>query len=352
MARGEWRGKWMSYKRTMIVICSINIFIALYVLHSLYTSVYMYPYSDAQRASRYTPDQIRKMEESIQLRKQLEPVELINVVNGLKDKLLMDEKVQQIPENIKETITDEILATLKGVNANADVTVLQDAVERWRREKLKEATELIHKKTSNSTTSLKEASMFYLGLLFKFCIFSSLLMLQGINFVTSLAGLLVRALGDDWVDTSEEIGLWIPVQVINTEHNDKPEGVEELDYEIVAGKQLPIECHAEAHTDYGGDAVRWGLTHHRETAYDCCMACLNQAKHAGPNEKKCNIWVYCPSETGCHSPDIYQHKHQECWLKYAENPKLNFKDRYPESYRNAHPNAPVIVPWMSGVVSV
>lgn len=34
-------------------------------------------------ASRYTPDQIRKMEESIQLRKQLEPVELINVVRPL-----------------------------------------------------------------------------------------------------------------------------------------------------------------------------------------------------------------------------------------------------------------------------
>lgn len=49
-------------------------------------------------------------------------------VNGLKVKLLMDEKVQQIPENIKETITDEILATLKGVNANADVTVLQGIV--------------------------------------------------------------------------------------------------------------------------------------------------------------------------------------------------------------------------------
>lgn len=31
-------------------------------------------------AFRYTSDQIRKMEESIQLRKQLEPIELINVV--------------------------------------------------------------------------------------------------------------------------------------------------------------------------------------------------------------------------------------------------------------------------------
>lgn len=91
------------------------------------------------------------------------------------------------------------------------------------------------------------------------------------------------------------------------------------DYEVIAGKQLPLQCHAEVHTDYGGDAVRWGLTHHKETAYDCCMACLDQAKQAGPNQKKCNIWVYCPSETGCHSPDIYQHKHQECWLKYVSS---------------------------------
>lgn len=317
------RGKCLSYKRTTIVICSINIFIALYVLHSLYTSVYMYPYSgDAQKAFRYSPHQIRKMEESIQLRKQLEPVELIKVVNGLKNQLLMDEKVLQIPEHIKQKITDEILVTLKGMNANADVTMLQDAVESWRREKLKATTELIHEKTSNSTTSLKEAR------------------------------LLARALGDDWAELSEEIGLWIPVQVIHTVHDDKPEGEEELDDEIIAGKKLPPECHAEVHTDYGGDAVRWGLTHPKESAYDCCMACLNQAKQAKPGQKKCNIWVYCPSETGCHSPDIYQHKHQECWLKYAENPKLNFKDHYPESYRNAHPTAPVIVPWMSGVVSV
>lgn len=40
------------------------------------------------------------------------------------------------------------------------VFVGTDAVESWRREKLKETTELIHEKTSNSTISLKEASMF------------------------------------------------------------------------------------------------------------------------------------------------------------------------------------------------
>lgn len=177
------------------------------------------------------------------------------------------------------------------------------------------------------------------------------------------------------------------------------------DKEILPGRQLPPECHAELHTDYGGAALRWGLTHHKESAYDCCMACLDHSKRAKPGQRKCNIWVYCPSQNGCYSPDIYKHKYQECWLKYvsllvkyhilsqcvaffsmmpccsvfgksvhyvstftstnatpvlhfyplaslqSETPHVNFKDRYSEAYRDSHPRAPVIVPWVSGVVS-
>jgi hypothetical protein len=44
----------------------------------------------------------------------------------------------------------------------------------------------------------------------------------------SLVGILVRALESDWAVLSEEIGLWIPVEAINKEHDDKPEGQEEL----------------------------------------------------------------------------------------------------------------------------
>lgn len=89
--------------------------------------------------------------------------------------------------------------------------------------------------------------------------------------------------------------------------------------EILPGRKLPPECNAELHTDYDGDAVRWGLTHHKDSAYECCMACLDQARRAKPDGKKCNVWVYCPSETGCYSPDIYQHKNGECWLKYVSS---------------------------------
>lgn len=326
MARGEWgynggRAKWCSYRRTTLIICSINIGVSLYVLHTLYTSLYNYPFNDSQNAARYTPDQIRKMEESIRIRKASEPIELIKLVKQFKDNFLREEKMIDLPQPMKRKIADEILQRLRGLNVSSNATVQNEAVEQWRKDKLKECRRLTRGKTLNSTITPSEA------------------------------GILARALKTHWPELKEEVGLWIPVDIINKEHDDKPEDEEEFDTEILAGRQLPPECHAELRTDYGGAAVRWGLTHHKESAYDCCQSCLDHARNAKPDEKKCNIWVYCPSEGGCYSPDIYEHKHQECWLKFAENPRVNFKDTYSESYRNSHANVPIVVPWVSGVVS-
>lgn len=82
-----------------------------------------------------------------------------------------------------------------------------------------------------------------------------------------------------------------------------------------SSKPFAKQCNAEYHTDYAGTAVRWGLTHSTDSAADCCQACLDQAVNAKDGDMKCNIWVYCPDEDGCFSPDIYEHKHHECWLK-------------------------------------
>ncbi|KAL9312991.1 hypothetical protein ACSQ67_018443 [Phaseolus vulgaris] len=305
------RGKWVfSYKKTTLLVCFFNIAVALYVLRSLYASLYIYSGNVSRNVALYNPDQIRKMEESMQIRREFKPVELI-----------------------KWNIIDEILQRLRGLNSSStDIAKEREVVENWRKGKLEEVKLALV--NSNSTIPHEEA------------------------------GILVRALESDWALFCEEIGLWIPAQVANEEHDDKPEGAEEFDLffgltkytfspeeEVLPGRPLSPECHAELHTDYDGSAVRWGLTHHKDSAADCCQACLDHAKHAKEGDKKCNIWVYCPSEFGCHSPDIYQHKHQECWLKYAEKPRLNFKDKYPEWYRNSHPSAPVIVPWVSGITS-
>lgn len=40
-------------------------------------------------------------------------------------------------------------------------------------------------------------------------------------------GMLVRALDSDFAVLSENIGLWIPVEIISQEHDDKPEGEED-----------------------------------------------------------------------------------------------------------------------------
>ncbi|KAK4599483.1 hypothetical protein RGQ29_009510 [Quercus rubra] len=298
MAEGRLR-RGCSYKKTTWVVCSINIVIALYVLRSLYSSLYIYSGNVSRNIVKYTPDQIRKMEESIRIRRASEPLELVKLLKlkflwGQKAKVIKEEisrgeEVVQLPGPLKQKITDEILVRLKSLNGSANITQQQ--------------------------------------------------------------GMIVRALESDWAVLSEGIGLWIPGEVMNKEHDDKPEGVEDLEDQILPGRPIPTECHTQLHTDYDGAAVRWGLTHHKESAADCCQACLDHAKRAKPGEKKCNIWVYCPTEDGCHSPDIYQHKHQECWLKSAEKPRLNFKDKYPDSYRNSHPNAPFVVPWVSGVIT-
>jgi len=45
--------------------------------------------------------------------------------------------------------------------------------------------------------------------------------------------MLLRALESDWAVVSEQIGLWIPIEVGNEEHNDKPEGESEIGNSLV-----------------------------------------------------------------------------------------------------------------------
>ncbi|KAL4271445.1 hypothetical protein GQ457_13G008840 [Hibiscus cannabinus] len=315
-----------SYKIITLIVCSLNIFIALSCLRSLYSSPYIYSNKD-YGVVKHTPDHIRKMEKSVRIRRANEPIELVKLVNQLKPELWGGGSMPlaELPQAVKNKITEEILQRLRNLRPNATVSEEQEAVQAWRREKLKEAKMLADGGKGLNSTLLQEE-----------------------------AGNLVKVLESDWTALSEEIGLWIPTGIENREHNDKPEGVEDAEdvEQILAGRPLPPECNLEIHTDYDGECVQWGLSNPQESAADCCQACLDQAKSAKPDQKKCNIWVYCPSESGCYSPDTYEHKHMECWLKYSEKPSLNFKDRYSEEYRNSHSNVPVIVPWVSGVIRV
>ncbi|CAA7395760.1 unnamed protein product [Spirodela intermedia] len=328
---GRW---WCSYKRTTLVVCCVNLLAALYVLRSICASLYIFSASSPSLQSslvdsgyhlfsisgaKFSDKHINRMEESIRLRRAAQPIKLIRLVQGLKKEFSRKERNLELSQPVKLELAEELLQRLKELGADTNATLQHEVLERWRTEKLGTVKMMMENATLNSTKSFQEA----------------------------LA--LKRAFESDWLMLLEDIGLWIPVEVVNKEIDDKPEDEEEP--EIIPGRPIPPECHAEPHTDYDGTAVRWGLTHHKESAADCCQACLDHAKRAKPGEIKCNIWVYCPLESGCYSPDIYEHKHQECWLKQADKPRLNFKDKYSESYRSSHPSAPEVVPWMSGVIA-
>ncbi|XP_021848843.1 uncharacterized protein [Spinacia oleracea] len=252
------------------------------------------------------------------------PVTILHhrIVKRFTTALTEQKRMEKLPQHLKKIIRDEILQLLKTLPAKANTTDQREAVENWREVKLHEAKLLIIGE-KNVTLMISPDD----------------------------AALLVEAMESNWSLFMKVIGLWIPPAIIHKEHDDKPPGIDEFEEQPLAGRPVPPECHAELHTDYDGVAVRWGLTHHKDSAADCCQACFDQARRAKPGEMKCNVWVYCPSEAGCYSPDIYEHKHQECWLKYSEKPKLNFKDKYSDSYRSSHPEAPLLVPWVSGAVS-
>ncbi|KAJ4764876.1 hypothetical protein LUZ62_075251 [Rhynchospora pubera] len=320
MARGvaSWgRGKFCSYKNLTIAICCVNLFVALLILRSLCFSRATNSFSESKK---YTEWQIERIKESIRIREEAAPIELLNAVKRLRKESTEQEKRKvKLPPAVKHKVAEEIIQKLRSLREGSNATDETEVVEMWRIERLNDL-ETSERNLSDLVSSVEEAEM------------------------------LKSALESNWHILMEDIGIWIPTNVTNPEHDDKPENEPE-EAEIIPGPPLRPECNVELHTDYAGAAVRWGLTHHKESAADCCQACLDQAKNAKPGEMKCNIWVYCPSEFGCYSPDIYEHKHQECWLKMDEKPRLNFKDKYSESYRDSHPTAPVVVPWMSGVIS-
>lgn len=56
-------------------------------------------------------------------------------------------------------------------------------------------------------------------------LFNSIFVLISVN--DHFLGMLVRALESDWAVLSEDIGFWMPSDMNNREHDDKPEDEEE-----------------------------------------------------------------------------------------------------------------------------
>ncbi|CAN1776554.1 hypothetical protein LINPERHAP1_LOCUS13688 [Linum perenne] len=155
----RWRGRvqWgYSYKKTTLIVCSLNIVIALYVLHSLYASLYLYSDNDFVHALEYTPDEISKMEESIRIRRANEPIELKKLVKQLRNEFSKQDTVVDLPLEVKHSLTDEILQRLRSLSANASILDQLEAVETWRKEKLLEVKQSTSLNRGGNSTFLQE----------------------------------------------------------------------------------------------------------------------------------------------------------------------------------------------------
>jgi hypothetical protein len=119
-------------------------------------------------------------------------------------------------------------------------------------------------------------------------------------------------------------------------------------------KPIPEDCYAEAHADYDGDAVRWGLGNKASSAAECCQQCKDHKKGGKP----CNIWVWCGDPSGeCWTMDIHEHTTGDCWLKHQaglkpdrSNLKINHKGKFSQEFKREHKTAPDLIPWTAGVI--
>lgn len=127
-------------------------------------------------------------------------------------------------------------------------------------------------------------------------------------------------------------------------------------------------CGEEPHSDPGGEAVAWGLTHKTASAAECCERCSKHAADPKNAQKPCNSWVFCYLPQ-CWSLDTgHKHTFGECWLKWQATSKTLYgqRGRYTDEFRKRHTNAhlfgnnvdgsprnlsvPTHVPWTGGVV--
>jgi hypothetical protein len=135
------------------------------------------------------------------------------------------------------------------------------------------------------------------------------------------------------------------------------------------GVTTPSQCGEEPHSDPGGEAVAWGLTHKTASAAECCDRCAAHAADPKNAKKPCNSWVFCQLPQ-CWSLDTaHKHTFGECWLKWQVDPKRPLygqRGRYTDEFRKRHRNAhkgglnvdgtprnlsvPTHVPWTGGVM--
>ncbi|KAF8730307.1 hypothetical protein HU200_017291 [Digitaria exilis] len=153
---------WCSYRRVTVAVCLGNLVAALLVLRSsppppLSPRLLPTVNSEVVQTVHYTEEQIRRVEESIRIRREAEPVEL---VEKLKKVFAREEKRRkELPLVLKQKISYDIIQRLQDLGDNSSLAQQREVVESWRAEKLKDIKSASCSNQSNLDISSEETSM-------------------------------------------------------------------------------------------------------------------------------------------------------------------------------------------------
>jgi len=135
----------ISYKNATIAVCAFNLLVSALLLHNSYSSWAGIPGGD-----QFDSAQLRYIWESEELRRAMEPVDLIRRVKEIEQEAYGDHGMAT--QDPKQTAAVDLSNRLKDLRAGNDGSS-QKALEEWRKRKMERARQRAIEK--NGTSSAK-----------------------------------------------------------------------------------------------------------------------------------------------------------------------------------------------------
>ncbi|KAL6342869.1 hypothetical protein AAG906_016888 [Vitis piasezkii] len=128
-----WRSLRFSFRSATIIVCFLNLIAALLLLQGFLSS------ASTRKFSTPRPDtvQLNYIKESEEMRRAMEPLELIKRVREITQEAYVEAEIVQ-PKDTKQTAAEDLSKRLKDSRSFSDAAS-QKALEEWRKRKMERA---------------------------------------------------------------------------------------------------------------------------------------------------------------------------------------------------------------------
>ncbi|KAJ7555163.1 hypothetical protein O6H91_05G024600 [Diphasiastrum complanatum] len=133
-----------SYKKATIIMCTINVVAALYILHNLFHPLYQQQSAlggnnyDGDLSGKYSPEKLKRIKEAQEARLAVEPLELMKRVKEIQLEADLELSRDKEAKAARQRVASELAQRLKELK-EINNQINQQALDVWRRKKLEEA---------------------------------------------------------------------------------------------------------------------------------------------------------------------------------------------------------------------